>query len=160
MRLEMQAVCDAVHGAKNDAKQLSDAARRFERYAVVFRAHSSAEDDLLLPALELREAQTRGIETTPENDGAHDVETQKLEAAEQAFTKLLAAKPNSADFKRKLASLKLELDGFREFMADHMLEEEEERCFLGCDEPLRMMSYSNSRARCSGDGARTTRWLL
>ena len=126
MRLEMQAVCDAVHGAKNDTKQLSDAARRFERYAVVFRAHSSAEDDLLLPALELREAQTRGIETTPENDGAHDVETQKLEAAEQAFTKLLAAKPNSADFKRKLASLKLELDGFREFMADHMLEEEEE----------------------------------
>ena len=120
MRLEMQAVCDAVHGAKNDAKQLSDAARRFERYAVVFRAHSSAEDDLLLPALELREAQTRGIETTPENDGAHDVETQKLEAAEQAFTKLLAAKPNSADFKRKLASLKLELDGFREFMADHL----------------------------------------
>ena len=57
----------------------------------MFRAHSSAEDDLLLPALELREAQTRGIETTPENDGAHDVETQKLEAAEQAFTKLLAA---------------------------------------------------------------------
>ena len=54
------------------------------------------------------------------------METQKLEAAEQAFTKLLAAKPNSADFKRKLASLKLELDGFREFMADHMLEEEEE----------------------------------
>ena len=54
MRLEMQAVCDAVHGAKNDAKQLSDAARRFERYAVVFRAHGSAEDDLLLPALELR----------------------------------------------------------------------------------------------------------
>ena len=126
MRLEMQAVCDAVHGAKNDTKQLSDAARRFERYAVVFRAHSSAEDDLLLPALELREAQTRGIETTPEHDAAHDVETQKLEAAEQAFTKLLAAKPNSADFKRKLASLKLELDGFREFMADHMLEEEEE----------------------------------
>lgn len=131
MRLEMQAVCDAVRGAKHDGKRLEATARRFERYAVVFRAHSSAEDDLLLPALDLREAQRKAsigsAQEEPESsDGAHDLETQKLEAAEQAFVNLLASKAGSADFKRKLAAAKKELNGFREFMADHMLEEEED----------------------------------
>ena len=82
MRLELQAICDALTAAKAD-DELSAAATRLERYATVFRAHAKAEDELLLPALALREAQLGRVaeeDDAGSHDGdAHDDETRKLE---------------------------------------------------------------------------------
>ena len=52
------------------------------------------------------------------------METQKLEAAEQAFTKLLASQTERGRLQKKTSLIEIRIGWFREFMADHMLEEE------------------------------------
>mmetsp|Transcript_7936 Transcript_7936/g.23642 ORF Transcript_7936/g.23642 Transcript_7936/m.23642 type:complete len:430 (-) Transcript_7936:24-1313(-) len=124
MRLEMQSIFDSLEEAGADAVKVPKALQRLERYAAVFRSHAAAEDDLLLPALALREAQL-GVRAD-EDSGEHDDENAKLEAALAAVAAAAAAceasEPGAAAAVARAVAV---LGDFKEFVANHMLGEEE-----------------------------------
>ena len=135
LRLELQGLVEELFGAGYDAGRLGALVGRFARFELIFRSHSGAEDEVLFPALKLREARDGVLVKRPEDDPSgedaqHAKELRLLRAAKAALAAFHAAaeaEEDEAAAKAAGDAAKDALVELKELLCDHMLEEEEDQ---------------------------------
>ena len=135
LRLELQGLVEELFGAGHDAGRLGALVGRFARFELIFRSHSGAEDEVLFPALKLREARDGVSVKRPEDDPSgedaqHAKELRLLRAAKAALAAFHAAaeaEEDEAAAKAAGDAAKDTLVELKELLCDHMLEEEEDQ---------------------------------
>ena len=134
LRCELSSLVDEVCDGPGDEAALAACAARYARFARIFVSHGAAEDELLFPALRLREARDRcggrdaaaANAVSDDDDGAHALERRRLDDARAALDAAReAAGAGGAAAAGTLAAARQALGKLKETLCDHMLEEEE-----------------------------------